>query len=523
MKLAVTLALSLVISSYALTGCAFSPTDSIEIELLTEQDYNVFPPGESFQVRIRPVVNEEIETELRYQWVDFRGDALTEPQILTPNQATTIASPFAEMPTGYYGLRFESANPRVSFNASSGNRREFGFAVLARIEDRAVNPESRFGIVHFDHDDPHLNPGWIKTASEHQIGWSGSARERAVWHQRLEANRERGQLELPLIFGETWNTGSVSEIAAMLREIFLSDPRPEGTPWIPAYELGLEENLLDGNFAKHLEASLEKFRAVRHERNAIDPSVQLVYQVAGTSLRPYRQLVKSSLVHEIDVLAAHPYPWSDWPSPDSWHDEFIRDLNRLMDAQGVRLPVWYTEVGSSQNDAGVPLMFSGSMPVGNGQTRDEYAAYLIKLHAYALAAGIEKIFWYNYRDRDTSVTDAEDHFGLIDFWGHPKPGYLAYAALLRCAKNRPEVSRPETTQGKIFVLADDETACLIAWNPKSGSSEIALTDLLPGLTNERVLEAYDAVGTPVETDNNVITINSNPVFVVFEYPQGSIH
>ena len=72
----------------------------------------------------------------------------------------------------------------------------------------------------------------------------------------------------------------------------------------------------------------------------------------------------------------------------------MRDLD-------VDLPMWFTEIGAPQNDAGVPQMRSGDNPV-RGQGRDENAAYVVKTHVISLAKGIEKIFWYNYIDRDPS-------------------------------------------------------------------------------------------------------------------------
>jgi hypothetical protein len=487
----------------------------IDIAVDDDSPYHVFPPGQGFSITVTPTVRSgAVPDDLGYEWVDFRGKPLTAPSPLVPNKRQTIPSPSPDMAVGYYGLKLLPADGSVAFNPNSGLRPEIGFAVLPAAEKHGPDPESRFGIVHFDATDPYLDPGWMKTLTDVQAGWNGQTLDHGKWRSLIIARRDHGQVELPLIMGENWKSGTPVQIAGMMATLFRADPGFDGKPDVPVYELGLEENLNSDDFVKSLAGTAKKFRAVQAEKARLAPSVKLAYQVAGTDISPYRTLFESPLGKEIDILAAHPYRWHGWPSPDDWHDGFVDQIRAAMAANGVTVPIWYTEVGAVQNDADVQIIFSGARPTGHGLSRAGYAAYLIKLHAHAFAKGVEKVFWYNYRDRTTSTTDAEAHFGLRDYWGYPKPGYLAYAATLRCMKGRTASAAPAADGIMRYVFAGADGDCLVAWNTSDQIRAISVTELLNGKSADQVAEAFDTVGTPIPVSAGTVPVGPYPVFLI---------
>lgn len=48
---------------------------------------------------------------------------------------------------------------------------------------------------------------------------------------------------------------------------------------------------------------------------------------------------------------------------------------------------------------------------------------MVKFHAIALSLGVEKVFWYNYQDRNFDRQDSEANFGMRTFDGYPVPTY----------------------------------------------------------------------------------------------------
>jgi hypothetical protein len=491
------------------------PTLIVDVTVEDGNAYHVHAPGAPFEVQLTARVLLGDAKEIGYQWVDERGRPLAAPVRMPVGEPVVVRSPFDAMPVGYYGLKLLPDEPEVLFNPGSGERREIGFGVLPPIHQRQVDPASPFGIVHFSYRDPYLNPGWMKTATEYQIGWDGSRASHDGWRERLAPAREMGQLELPIMLGDVWRSGSLAEIRRMMSNIFRADPRFDGDTYLPAYELGLEENLGSGDFSKQVLRTIQKLKTVQKERDKVDPSIRLAYQVANLGLGPYRAVMESGLAHEIDILSVHPYPWDDWPSPDEWHDDFIDAVRGIMAEHGVDLPIWYTEVGSAQNDAGVRFMYSGSLPVGDGQTRAEYAAYLVKLHAHALHKGVEKVFWYNYKDRGTSTTDSEAHFGLRDHWGHPKPGYLAYAAMLRCMKGRQPATVEASAGMRRYWFQGQGDACVVAWLEDDDEERTVVVSDLTGEATA-TLDAFDLMGTPLAPDPvGAVKLDTYPVFAIY--------
>ena len=501
----------LIVAGLWLSVPAFAERSAVEVTAEGGGVYHVFPPEDGFTVTVTAtVVSGPVPETLAYQWVDFRGRPLSQPASLTLDRPQRIPSPSEHMTVGYYGLLLLPSEG-VDFNPASGARREIGFAVLPKAEPRRPDPDSRFGLVHFDDRDPYLDPGWMKTTTEVQAGWDGKDIDAAAWQALLSDRRAAGQIELPLIMGDTWKSGSPDQIRRLMAALFAADPGSAEVPAVPAYELGLEENLGPGDYRAKLAETAEKFRAAQEEKARLAPSVKLAYQVAGTDIGPYRALFESPLARRIDILAAHPYPWHGWPTPDAWHDKFLDDIRAAMAANGLDIPIWYTEAGAVQNDANVPVIFSGAKPTGHGLSRANYAAYLVKLHAHAFAKGVSKVFWYNYRDRTISTTDAEAHFGLRDYWGYPKPGYLAYAATLRCMKHR--TPSPITTRDGIvtYRFHGQDSDCIVAWASSDTIRPVGLDEL--GVKSG-VAEAFDLVGTPIDVSTSSIDIGSYPVFLI---------
>ncbi|MGD2047617.1 MAG: hypothetical protein PVH96_15515, partial [Gemmatimonadota bacterium] len=163
-----------------------APSASVEVNVRADNPYNVFAPGEPFMVTVEAeLVFGSPEPALAYQWVDFRGRALASARPLPLDEPTAVESPADRPEVGYYGLRLLPDDGSIEFNPASGLRGEIGFAVLPVEEPRRVDAHGHFGIVHFDYHDPYLNPGWMKTATEFQVGWDGSGVDAEGWRSRL--------------------------------------------------------------------------------------------------------------------------------------------------------------------------------------------------------------------------------------------------------------------------------------------------------------------------------------------------
>jgi len=483
------------------------PTSRVEVEIHDATPFHVFPPGRAFSFDITVRVDSGQTPEgLGYQWRDYRGAPLGPVVAVADGERVTVRSPVEAPEVGYYGLAFHPEDRAVLFNESTGSRPEVGFAVLPErtLADRALDPTSPFGVVHADADDPHLPP-WIKTTT-----WrTTSAR---WWNYEMQNRRDIGLLELPIVSGDGWTTDDTRPVSSDFLEEFEGKIREyfEADRATRHWELGREENLRSRFGEPYYFPNLKaKAAAARRAADSVDAEVRFLYQIGGRSRSNMVSFLESEAAEEFDIIAPHPYAWPDFPTPETWLGEFIDERRRIIEESGRDFPMWFTEVGAPQNDANA-RMLSGRSPV-RGQTRAENAAFLVKFHAIALAKGVEKVFWYNYQDREASTTDVEDHFGLVDHWGFPRPAYAAYVRMTQCleGKRYRDVRHPEPNV-HVYRFSDGSESCLVAWvHPGDGRTVAVSTDQLG---EGGLVGITDVVGTPRPTLATV-ELTEDPVFI----------
>lgn len=493
-------------------ACAFhgAGASTVEIEIADATPFHVFPAGRAFSFDVTATITAgPMPRGLAYQWRDFRGDPLGPKVPFSAGVAFTVSSPSDAPEVAYYGLAFSSDPPGVTFNSATGTRKEIGFAALPRESATNTIPaaESQFGVVHADLDDPHLS-SWVKTLTWNTIRFD-------AWKAAMSRRRSVGVQELPIVTGDGWtsdDTAPVSDaflgkLEDRIRQYMAADPSM--TYW----ELGLEENL-GRRFSEpfYFDNLKAKAATVRHVANDINPNARLLFQIAGRKANDARDFLASNAAAEFDILAPHPYAWPFFPTPEKWLAGFIDDLRSVMRRYGDDYPLWMTEFGAPQNDARVAMMFSGAKPV-RGLRRSDHAAYLVKSHVIALERGVEKIFWYNYRDRGTGRHDPEDHFGLVDYWGFPKPSYAAYATMVDCLEGKDFLARRGAAGGiRIYEFGDAVERCFVMWTYPASTRTIPVSVIEPGLDKGSVLSLTNTVGTPLVLSTEVI-VDAFPVFL----------
>lgn len=451
---------------------------------------------------------------LSCRWTDAHGTPLTKSQPLTASVSNTIAAP-PRTASGYYGLVVIARVPNWG-----DIHREFGFAVLppaAGADSTATDP--RLGIVHMDMNDPHLGEGWIKTLGTPFYNSETQALDVAGWQQAMKNRRTKGLTELPLVSGAEWETDptkpvspeQLQRLTTKMRQHFEADPSTR------AWELGIEENL---GWRAHRDtwiyywANLEaKVQAVRQAAESVNPSINLVYQVAELDPRSVEDFCKSGAAKQFDILSLHPYAWPDFPAPERWMPAYLAQVRALQKRYNVERPIWFTEIGAPHN--GNPGGFFGYPSNGayvRGLSRSEYAAYLVKCHVIALRLGVEKVFWYNYRDRGRDPEFAEDHFGLVDYWGYPKPAYVAYATLSRMLRGRTmKTASVVDSNVQVCRFTGARQDCLVVWTDPAVKRSLSLARL--GLSSTAICATVDLWGRSVPIRDGVVPVSGQPLYL----------
>jgi hypothetical protein len=486
-----------------------------EVIILDDNPYHVHAPGEVFSIGVQ--VNYTGHGNISYQWRDFTGKPLSDRVRLTPRHFNKVPSPRSDI--GYYGLHFASDDPDVVFNRTSGLRTEVGFAILSAILPRDLKPESYFGLVHARPSDPYQHPGYIKTMMVRN--WSGAG----DWMAKTSSRRAKGLLEVPINASATWRVGSDSPVTqtqldklyGQMRKVFSADPA------VLYWELGLEENLKEDAFGPFQWANTaEKFRVVRNAADQVNPDIKLIYQIEGFNYDWMQAFFESKAAKHVDILSLHPYKWPDFPSPEEWLENHLNRTRTLMRASNTEFPIWFTEVGAPHHGTPNPNAFFGYEKTGarvTGTSRRNGAVYLVKMCVMAIALGVQKVFWYNYRDRGPSVSNPEHHFGLMDHWGHPKPAYAAYSNIVRHLEGK-KPSGNLRLPGNIWVyrFTGPNETCVVTWVYPAGEQDLDLSALGPGVKPSQIESVIDTTGTPLAlTTRSSIRVNSNPVFLLLKH------
>ncbi len=133
-------------------------------------------------------------------------------------------------------------------------------------------------------------------------------------------------------------------------------------------------------------------------------------------------------------------------------------------------PLWITEIGWHCDDTMIRQQFA--------------ADCLVQSYTLALAAGFEKVFWYNF------VCDTPDkavsEYGLLNRADlSPKISYAAFAGLVRqlegCRYVRP-LAMPRNVTGHLFAEPDG-TRCAVVWADRGrgdvelGNGRVRLSDM----------------------------------------------
>ncbi len=431
----------------------------------------------------------------RARWLDAWGRPLGPPLTLRPGTRLLSA------PAGPRYLQLAVAT-------GDGPPRLFGF-VRSPAPDAPggpAQPPSPFGLVHAEPADP-----WLAGGSKTTTWTTFAPRD---WDGALRSLAARGWRELPLVTGDAWDSDDrrpvgrrqLARLQARFRALLTAHRPPL------CWELGLEENL-DADFrAAHYFANLAaKTRALRAVADALAPGTCFVYQIAGLSLPDVQAFLLSEAAPLFDVLSLHPYPWPDFPAPAAWLPGYLHRVRQLLrrHPEGPQR-LWITELGAPAKGLRArPELRTAAGERVHGLDRGSAADWLVQAHAIAFRHGVERLYWYHARDRDSRSGDPEDLFGLRDDAGFPKPAWAAYRTLQRALAGQVfwRAGQRGAARWYEFVAADGRRT-VIAWADAPTALPLARLAARPG--RDRLL---DTVGTPRPL-RDPLPLDRHPVFLL---------
>ncbi len=137
-------------------------------------------------------------------------------------------------------------------------------------------------------------------------------------------------------------------------------------------------------------------------------------------------MIEQGIARPHNYLALHPYANGLRPERGKWlKDGFANLRSRLAanGAEGAGIAItehgWSTYVDETGTADYAPATFA------------EQARYLVRMYLVANAGGVEFASQYDFKDDGTNRTKRENNWGMLDYWGRPKPSYAAVATMTR--------------------------------------------------------------------------------------------
>ncbi|MGO4343997.1 Ig-like domain-containing protein [Paenibacillus sp. MCAF9] len=246
-----------------------------------------------------------------------------------------------------------------------------------------------------------------------------------------------------------------------------------------------------------MKAGYEAAKSVRPDLNVLGGAT------AGIPAEWLEDLFQLGGLNYMDTLSVHPYRYPD--KPEGLLNE-VTSLNQLVKTynNGQTKPIWFSEIGwPTQLDP-------------RGVDEKTQAAYLIRTYVLGMAAGVEKIFWYDLMDDGTDKKYNEHNFGIIHNGGDPlgaytpKPGYVALATVARQLTGA-SVTGQEITNGIYrYKFKKDQKSIHVLWSGTDTETDLTLKTNGPLVVTDMM--GRSATYTPKDGEI-YITASSEPLFI----------
>jgi len=175
----------------------------------------------------------------------------------------------------------------------------------------------------------------------------------------------------------------------------------------------------------------------------------------------------------------------------------LRNHRKLMEKFGVRKPIWVTEMGAYHRPGR-----------GDHETLRGEASYLVKAYVYGHANGVERFFYFIFRD----YTEDEKNFGVVNRDFTPRPAYVALCNLTYLLGEAKFVRNASDGEAGVecYVFADRQAEGAVLWADKTQDFRFHLKAARP--------EAVDIVGRSIpfrkfNEDSIEIRVGPEPVLV----------
>ncbi|MFC0216230.1 OmpL47-type beta-barrel domain-containing protein [Paenibacillus chartarius] len=245
------------------------------------------------------------------------------------------------------------------------------------------------------------------------------------------------------------------------------------------------------------------------------PNVKILgMSVAHIDLEWIEEVFKLGGLQYMDAISVHPYYYPD--EPELLADELVQLQNLIKTYNnGQMKPIWITEFGWPTHQS------------SSGTTELQQSAYLVRYYVTALAAGVEKVFLYDFMNDGLNKGDREHNFGIVRFAADPlgpytpKPAYATYATMVRQLQDAQFVRKDTVTDNVYsYLFTFNNEPIRIMWT--KDTTDVTLHTNAPVTITDMMGNSKQY--TPFE-GKVMITLSGDPLYVkgdVTEITEGSL-
>jgi len=218
-------------------------------------------------------------------------------------------------------------------------------------------------------------------------------------------------------------------------------------------EPNLKGSVYYENFAQLIKDIKEKKNVINEvdTRNLL--AAPVLSNVDEYSMRYLKNLYnEDSRVDEYyEILDVHPYVQLEGgymkgiEEAKTVPEHMIGKIDLLKDTMAelsIDKPIIFSEIGwttatSRQNNYWAELL-----------SEEMQAKFIPRAYIICMANGISNVYYYSFQDAAYIDKDPEHRFGMVDFYGIPKPSYYTYYTMVKILKNAEFVSDISTEENK---------------------------------------------------------------------------
>ena len=196
------------------------------------------------------------------------------------------------------------------------------------------------------------------------------------------------------------------------------------------------------------------------------------------------------------IIAYHPYSQTPETDEPGKRDFILRSqqLNQML--RGVQVPaIWATEWGWSS--------YAGPIELQELIGEQGQADYVLRRLALMSALDYDKLFLFALSDLDSRASARDQHYGLLDLQGKPKPVYLALQRFLQISGPRllpadaPQLSALPNDLYAISWTREDGKNLWLFWS--ASGAEVHL----PNVTKAVVHDPLSGAQKDVQSDQGI--------------------